>query len=102
MKPVQYESEAADEYLAAISWYRARSRPTADRFVRRVLEAEAAIREHPPRWSRVDGVARELDVRRKMVRGFPFAMIYVELALEIRVIALAHARRRPGYWRGRV
>jgi toxin ParE1/3/4 len=102
VKPVRYEPEAADEYLAAIGWYRARNRATAERFVGRVLEAEVVIREHPPRWSRVEGVPRKLDVRRKLVRGFPFAMVYIELALEIRVIALAHARRRPRYWRGRI
>jgi toxin ParE1/3/4 len=102
VKAVRYDPEAIDEYLAAIGWYFARNRAAADRFVERVLEAETAIREHPPQWSRIEGVPRELEVRRKLVRGFPFAMVYLELALEIRVIALAHSRRRPGYWRGRI
>jgi len=102
VKAVRYDPEATDEYLAAIGWYFARNRVAADRFVERVLEAETAIREHPPRWSHFEGVPRELEVRRKLVRGFPFAMVYLELALEIRVIALAHSRRRPGYWRGRI
>jgi plasmid stabilization system protein ParE len=71
VKAVRYDPEATDEYLAAIGWYFARNRAAADRFVERVLEAETAIREHPPQWSRIEGVPRELDVRRKLVRGLP-------------------------------
>jgi plasmid stabilization system protein ParE len=39
--------------------------------------------------------------RRFPVRGFPYNVIYQVRADEVRVIALAHQQRRPGYWRGR-
>ena len=32
----------------------------------------------------------------------PFAIVYVELDTEVLVLAVAHGRRRPGYWRERV
>ena len=42
------------------------------------------------------GTARRLPLRR-----FPYSVVY-ELAVgKLRVLALAHQRRRPGYWRGR-
>ena len=39
--------------------------------------------------------------RRYYLRRFPFSVIYQVTADEIRVIAIAHQRRRPGYWASR-
>ena len=39
--------------------------------------------------------------RRYFMRRFPCGIIYQVTADELRVIAIAHQRRRPGYWRGR-
>ena len=39
--------------------------------------------------------------RRFPLRRFPYSIIYQVKPEEIRVIALAHQRREPGYWRGR-
>ncbi len=41
------------------------------------------------------------NTRRFPLRRFPYNIIYQLKPDEIRVIALAHQRRRPGYWRGR-
>jgi len=32
---------------------------------------------------------------------FPYSLIYTESGDEIRILAVAHHSRRPGYWRGR-
>jgi len=61
-----------------------------------------AIREAPHQWPLVDGVPRTLDVYRRLVDGFPFAIVYVELDAQILVLAVAHGKRRPGYWRERL
>jgi len=68
----------------------------------RVIAAETLIREHAEAWSSPPGVEPDVGARRVLVRGFPFALVYLELAEEIRVIAVAHAKRRPGYWRRRL
>ena len=39
--------------------------------------------------------------RRLPLRRFPYSIIYRIKGDELRVIALAHQRRRPGYWSGR-
>lgn len=39
--------------------------------------------------------------RRFPLRRFPYSIIYYVKGEELRVIALAHHRRRPGYWAGR-
>ena len=39
--------------------------------------------------------------RRFPLRKFPYSIIYYVRGEELRVIALAHHRRRPSYWSGR-
>lgn len=39
--------------------------------------------------------------RRYILRRFPYSIIYQVTTDELRVIAVAHHRRRPGYWTGR-
>ena len=36
--------------------------------------------------------------RRYILRRFPFSIIYQITAEELRILAVAHHRRRPGYW----
>jgi hypothetical protein len=36
------------------------------------------------------------------VTRFPYHVIYLEMATHIRILALAHDRRKPGYWKGRL
>ena len=102
MKPLRYDPDARAEFLDAVRWYARRSVTVAIRFNDGVSRAEAAIREAPQQWPLVDGVPRELAVRRRLVDGFPFAVVYVELEAEVLILAVAHGKRRPGYWRGRL
>jgi len=41
------------------------------------------------------------DRRRFPLRKFPYSIVYYIRGEELRVVALAHHRRRPGYWAGR-
>jgi hypothetical protein len=36
-----------------------------------------------------------------IIQHFPFSIIYSVVNDEIRILAVAHQSRRPGYWRGR-
>lgn len=36
--------------------------------------------------------------RRYLLRRFPYSIIYQVAAEELRILAVAHHRRRPGYW----
>lgn len=36
--------------------------------------------------------------RRYILRRFPYSIIYQVAAEEVRILAVAHHRRRPGYW----
>lgn len=39
--------------------------------------------------------------RRLVTRRSPFSVIYSIVGEQIRILAVAHHSRRPGYWRGR-
>ena len=44
----------------------------------------------------------DLDTRRAMLPRFPYGVVFLELGTEIRILAVAHAKRQPGYWLNRV
>jgi hypothetical protein len=41
-------------------------------------------------------------MRRFILPSFPYSIVFLELATEVRVIAVAHGRRKPGYWLDRI
>jgi plasmid stabilization system protein ParE len=47
-------------------------------------------------------VAPRLGVRRVPLKRFPYVVAYLETDAAIRVLAIVHDRRRPGYWLSRV
>lgn len=40
-------------------------------------------------------------VRKKPLVRFPYSLVYSALPDEVRLLAVAHQKRRPFYWRGR-
>lgn len=95
-KPLRFHPQAEQEYLTAVGWYRERSLIAAINFESAFEQAVARIREAPHRWPIYFG-----DFRKYTLRQFPFSIVYQDFS-EIVVLALAHGRRRPGYWRDRV
>jgi hypothetical protein len=60
------------------------------------LELDVAIRnisEGPKRWPRLQERFRRYPLQR-----FPFSVIYLERPDGIEIVAVAHHRRKPGYW----
>ncbi len=47
------------------------------------------------------GERLDREFRRFPLRKFPFGLIYRVDGGRIRILAIAHRRQRPGYWRGR-
>lgn len=102
MTPLRLHEEAAAEYLEAVRWYRARSQDVARRFRGAVGASIALVRENPTRWGLLPKVPQQLAIRRVRVKDFPYSVIYMVHDAEVVVLAIAHGRRRPGYWRQRL
>lgn len=47
------------------------------------------------------GPAADGLTRRVLVPGFPYQVLYRMRLDEIVIVAVAHLKRRPAYWRGR-
>jgi toxin ParE1/3/4 len=65
-------------------------------FTDSVEQALAQVRDNPKASPTVIG-----DVRRKVLKKFPYSILYVFTSDTIRVLAIANDRRRPFYWLGR-
>ena len=101
-KPLRLDDDAAEELEVAATWYEARREGLGGDFIAAIRDACHRVIERPDAYSLAAGVPSELGVRRCLLRRFPFAIVYVELDAEIRVLAIAHTSREPGYWRSRL
>ncbi len=88
---------ATTELSEAMAWYRERSPRAAEAFWLRVLEARRSIVLFPHAAPLMDQ-----RIRRFILSGFPYDLIYSALADEILIIAYAHHSSRPGYWKARL
>ena len=62
----------------------------------------ARILDFPRLGARVPRVPSNLPVRRVAVTRFPYHVIYLEPTAALRILAIAHDRRKPGYWKNRL
>lgn len=93
---------AAAEALDAARWYEAHRPGLGDEFIAAVMAAGAQIAANPTAWPVWQPRAgRPIPIRRYVIQRFPFALLYQVLEDAIEIVAIAHSRRRPGYWRGR-
>jgi toxin ParE1/3/4 len=88
---------AEAELLEGISYYAAIESELGVRFEQAVAEAVRKLVTHPER-----GAPRSKSTRRWLVKSFPFGIIYSVSESEVLIIAIAHQRKLPEYWAGRI
>ena len=67
-------------------------------FVAAIRALMSRVREAPAQFPIVP---RSADVHRAVVERFPYVVVFLVREDTIHVLAVAHQRRRPTYWRGR-
>lgn len=100
--PIRFEEEADAEYRQAGRWYEERRSGLGVEFFDAVDAAIRRIVEFPHVGVPVPRVSRGLAVRRLAVSRFPYHVVYLDTASALRILAIAHDRRRPGYWKRRL
>lgn len=85
-----------EEAYEAASWYRARNERTSAAFVKALRLAFERIQESPETWP-----SYHEGTRRTPVFRLPYEVMYRLLADRILIVAIAHCKRKPGYWRKR-
>ncbi len=94
---VVFHRLAAREYRLARDWYAARSADVAERFRAAVDRAVDRVSTKRAMLARLGTSYRWVRVKR-----FPYVLIFREVSPDlVRIVAVAHTSRRPGYWRRR-
>ena len=96
--PVEFSAEATAELAEAAAWYESQRSGYGETF----LAAIDAATDQCGRWPRsgplVEDITSRGEVRRAPIARFPFHVAYVASGGYVRVLAVAHDRRKPGYW----
>lgn len=92
--------EARAELRAGAEWYE--DSATGQELLDATREARQSIANMPDAWPPVRAWERQPVVRRKGVTGFPYGVIYYVTDNEIVIVAYAHEKRLPGYWKHRI
>ena len=88
---------AEEEMTEASVFYEAATSGLGAGFLDEVGRVVKILREHPELGQ---PVGRGL--RRALLHRFPFSLIYSVEVGEVLIVAVAHQRRRPDYWRSRI
>ena len=96
MTRLRYLPLAREELNDAAAFYEASVPGLGEAFLDDVERAIMIIRERPE-----IGASMGRGFRKAILRRFPFILVYVPRDGETEIVAVAHQRRRPGYWRGR-
>lgn len=97
MKPVIIHSEAIEELDEAVAYYEDQKAGLGLDFLLEVEQALDKIQQNP----NLGAVYKVIGIRRYVIQRFPFLVFYAELEECIWVVAIAHGKRRPDYWRRR-
>jgi toxin ParE1/3/4 len=84
------ERDISDAFL----WYRERNALAADGFRAEVFDAVDRIASAP-----LSRPSDDEGNRMRVLKRFPYSVVYGVAGATITVLAIAHHRRRPNYWR---
>ncbi|WP_166442857.1 type II toxin-antitoxin system RelE/ParE family toxin [Phragmitibacter flavus] len=96
MKVSWLESAECEFYDAAL-YYGSIDSDLGEQFAACAEVAVAEIAAHPELFRKFDG-----QVRKARLRRFPYAIVYLLNSDTIRIVAMMHLHKQPGYWRKRI
>lgn len=96
IRDVIVHTEAEEEIFQALTWYAERSTIAARAFVQELSSMVRLASQSPESWPRGYGTTRHIVFPR-----FPFDLVFRMKGKTIEIVAVAHQRRRPSYWRDR-
>jgi plasmid stabilization system protein ParE len=98
---LRIDPAAEEETEQAAQWYEDRRVGLGTEFLAAIDACVQRIGRQPYIFGRLETLPEEENVRRCLVRRFPYAIIYEISGDEIWILAVAHTRRRPMYWKNR-
>lgn len=95
-KKIVYHPQALDELIEAAQFYESRCDGLGARFIESIEKGAEFIQGNPLLSS-----ADELGRRKYIAKKFPYLLIYKVKEDCIFILAVAHGKRKPGYWESR-
>jgi toxin ParE1/3/4 len=95
MHEIVVHETAEDELIAAALFYESRELDLGKEFLDELSQSFSRIAEQPLSYSIYFD-----EYRRYLMRRFPYGVYRIQ-GQQALVFAVAHVRRRPGYWRDR-
>ena len=92
----EFHQLADRELNEAAQYYELESPWLGSSFLKEIDRCLQSIEEHPEA-----GVILRGSVRRRLLRRFPYALLYKIKPSSIRILAVMNLKRRPTYWVGR-
>ena len=89
---------AREEFAAAVLWYEEQRPGLGGEFFDAIVKSTFLIQNDPE----IGTPSYDRRTRRVLVQRFPYQVVYRVLADDIVIVAVAHSKRRPGYWKNRV
>jgi plasmid stabilization system protein ParE len=93
---IQSNELASAEFEAAVRWYEERRRGLGVEFFDAVSLTMALVAERSEIGTLISG-----STRRVVVSRFPYQVVYHLSPADITIVAVAHLKRRPDYWKTR-
>lgn len=94
---LEFDADARAEFDQAFNWYAERSVGAAIGFATEIDVAIESIAADPNRFVRTHAGCQLCRLKR-----YPYCVVYYRAGDTVRVVAIAHVKRRPGYWRNRL
>lgn len=97
MKPYSFHPEAEAEADAAFEYYWIKGSDLAFGFDKEIRGGYRSLQLHPlicPPYLH--------GTRRLILRRYSYSIVFRERLHDIQIVAVAHAKRRPGYWSKRL
>lgn len=91
-----FHPEAELEFDSAVQYYETCQAGLGLDFAEEVYAAIVRILAYPNAWTALSGSSR-----RCLVNRFPFGVVFQVKDEMLRIIAVAHLQRKPGYWKKR-
>ena len=93
---VSYHPKAADEYKEAIDYYEDCQAGLGKQLRQEIDASIKLILAFPTAWTLLEG-----EIRRILIRRFPFGLLYILRNDEIYILAVMNLNRNPNYWKER-
>jgi plasmid stabilization system protein ParE len=93
---VSFHPEAAEEYDEAIAYYEDCQTELGKQLTQEIDASIKLILAFPTAWTLLEG-----EIRRILIRRFPFGLLYISRNDEIYILAVMNLNRNPNYWKER-